>query len=49
LKHKFGNDAVEGRVGIAKALLTSAKSTEVLNSLRDYVVEKIEVDTAILL
>ena len=37
---------MEGGAGISKALLASAKSTEVLGSLWDYIVVQVEVDAA---
>jgi hypothetical protein len=41
LKHEIGDDAVEGRALVAKALLAGAESTEVLGGLgNDLVVEK---------
>jgi hypothetical protein len=40
---------VECRASISEPLLTSAESTEVLGSLRDYVIVKVEVDPARLL
>ena len=46
LKHKVGNDTVERRAGIAKALLTSSESAEVLGSLGDYIVVELEDDAA---
>lgn len=49
LEHELGDDAVEGRVGVSKALLASAESTEVLSSLGDDVVVEEEVDAAGLL
>lgn len=49
LKHELRDDTVELAASIAKALLTGAKSTEVLSSLGDNVVEEIEVDATGLL
>jgi hypothetical protein len=49
LKHELGDDAVEGRALVSKALLASAESTEVLDSLGGNVVVEVEVDTAGLL
>ena len=46
LQHELGNDTMELRSSIAKALLSGAKSTEILSSLRNNIVVKIEVDTA---
>ena len=40
---------MERRTLVAKALLASAEGTEVLSSLRDDIVEEVEVDTARLL
>ena len=37
---------MEGAVLVAKALLASAQSTEVLNSLGDYIIVQLEVDAA---
>ena len=42
LNHEFGNDPVEGRSLIAKALLASAKGAEVLGRLRDILIEEVE-------
>ena len=49
LEHELGDDSVEGRALVAEALLASAEGTEVLSSLRDDIVEEVEVDTARLL
>ncbi len=49
MKHELRDDSVEGRASISKALFAGAKSTEVLDSLWDYVVIEIEVDAARLL
>jgi hypothetical protein len=46
LEHELGDDAVEGRVSVSKALLASAESTEVLGGLGDDVVVEGEVDAA---
>jgi hypothetical protein len=40
---------VEGRASVSKALLASAKSTEVLDGLWDFVLEEVEYDSAALL
>ena len=45
LKHKLWDDAVEFATLVSKALLTSAESSEVLDSLGDYVIIEVEVDT----
>lgn len=45
LKHELRNDAVELGASVAKALLPSAKGTEILSSLWDNVFVKVEVDT----
>lgn len=49
LEHELRDDAVEGRAGVAKALLASAESAEVLSGLGDNVVVEVEVDAAGLL
>jgi len=49
LKHELWDDAVEGGTLVSETLLTSAESAEVLGSLWDNIVVKIEVDTARLL
>jgi len=49
LKHELRDDAMEGGVGISKALLTGAESAEVLSGLWDDVVVEVEVDAAGLL
>ena len=49
LEHELRDDAVEGRVGVAEALLASAESAEVLSGLWDDVVIEGEVDAAGLL
>ena len=48
LKHEIGNDAMERRPFVTVALLASAEGTEILGSLRDDIVEELEVDTAAL-
>jgi hypothetical protein len=48
LKHEVGDDAVELGTGVAKALLASAEGTEVLYRLGYDIVEKLEVDAALL-
>ena len=49
LKHELGDDSVEGRTLVAEALLASAERAEVLSSLRNDLVEEVEVDATILL
>ena len=49
LEHELGDDSVEGRALVAEALLASAEGTEVLSSLRDDIVEEVEVHAASLL
>jgi len=49
LEHEVGDDAVEGRAGVAEALLASAESAEVLDGARDGLVEEVEGDAALLL
>ena len=49
LEHEVGDDSVEGRALVAKALLASAESAEVLGSLGDNIIEEVEVDAARLL
>ncbi len=49
LEHKLRDDAVECRASISETLLTSAKSTEVLSGLWDYIIVEVEVDAAGLL
>ena len=49
LEHEVGDDAVELGAGIAKALLASRESAEVLDRLRDNIVEELEVDAASLI
>lgn len=46
LQHKLRDDAVELAALVAEALLASAKSTEVLCGLWDYIVVELEVDAA---
>ena len=46
LKHKLRDDSVEFAALEAEALLTSAKSTEVLSGLWDVTVVEVEVDAA---
>lgn len=46
LAHKLLNDAVEGGAGVAEALLTRAKSTEVLRRLGDGIGKELHDDTA---
>ncbi len=45
LQHELGNDTVELRSRVAKALLSGAKSTEILGGLRNNIVVEVEVDT----
>lgn len=47
LEHEVGDDTVERRSSVAESLLTSAKGAEVLSCLGDYIVVKLELDTAI--
>jgi hypothetical protein len=49
LEHELRDDAMESRASVSKALLASAESTEVLDSLWDDIIEEIEVDAARLL
>lgn len=49
LEHELRDDAVEGRAGVAEALLAGAESAEVLSGLGDDVVVEVEVDAAGLL
>ena len=49
LEHELGNDTVEGRSRVTKALLAGAKSTEVFGGLWDSFIVKEEVDTTGLL
>ena len=46
LEHELGDDAVEGRTLVTKALLAGAESAEVLGGLGDDIIEKVEVDAA---
>jgi hypothetical protein len=46
LKHEVGDDTVERRALVTKALLTSAESTEVLGGVGNLVVKQVEVDAA---
>ena len=48
LKHELWNHTVELGALVAKALFSSAQSTEVLDSLGNNVVEELEVDAAAL-
>lgn len=47
LEHEVGDDTVERRSSVAESLFTSAKGAEVLGCLGDYIVVKLELDTAI--
>ena len=49
LKHELGDDTVEGRALVAKAILAGAELTEVAGGLGNDVVVELEVDTAALL
>lgn len=49
LEHELGNDTVEGRARVSKALLAGTERAEVLDGLWDDVVIEIEVDAAGLL
>lgn len=49
LEHELRDDAVEGRAGVAEALLAGAESAEVLSGPGDNVVVEVEVDAAGLL
>lgn len=42
LEHKVGDDTVERRTSETETLLTSSESTEVLGSLRNNIVVKLE-------
>lgn len=42
LQHELRNHSVESRVGVAKSLLTSAQSSEVLSGLRNDIVVQLE-------
>lgn len=46
LEHELRDYTVENGVFVTEALLTSAKSTEVLSSLRDDIVVELESDAA---
>jgi len=46
LQHELRDDSVELATLVAKALLASAKSTEVLGSLWDYIIVEVEVDSS---
>lgn len=46
LKHELRDHAMELGSAVAKALLTSAKGTEILSGLGNDVVVEVEVDTA---
>jgi hypothetical protein len=48
LEHELGDDTVELGASVSEALLAGAESAEVLGSLGDDVVEKLEVDAAAL-
>jgi hypothetical protein len=45
LQHEFGDDSVERRTLVAKALLAGAESAEVLGRLGDDIVKQVEGDT----
>jgi hypothetical protein len=49
LEHEVGDDSVERRALVAKALLAGAESTEVLSGLGDNIIEEVEGDAARLL
>jgi len=49
LEHELGDDTVEGRVGVAETLLTSAQSSEVLSGSGSYIIVEVEEDTTGLL
>ena len=44
LEHEGWDDTMERAALVAKALLSSAESTEVLGSLGDYIIVELEVD-----
>lgn len=44
LEHEGWDDTMERAALVAKALLSSAESTEVLGSLGDYIIVEFEVD-----
>ena len=46
LEHKVRDHTVEVRAGVAEALLASAESTEVSGSLRNHIVEQLELNSA---
>lgn len=48
LEHEVGDDAMEGRALIAKALRAGAQLSEVLGGLRNDVIVEIEGDAALL-
>lgn len=48
LQHELWDDAVELAALVSKALLASAKSTEIFGGLGDYIVIEVEVDAAFL-
>jgi hypothetical protein len=48
LEHEVGDDSVERRTLVAKTLLASAESTEVLSGLGDLLVEEVEVNATTL-
>ena len=47
LKHEVRDDAVEGRALVAEALLASAESLEVVDSLGNNIIVEVEVDPAL--
>ena len=49
LEHELRDDSVEGRTLVAEALLAGTESSEVLSSLRDVIVEEVEINAAGLL
>ena len=49
LKHELRDNAVEGRISVAEALLAGAESTEVLGGLWDLFIVEDEVDATGLL
>lgn len=48
LEHEVGDDAVEGRLGVAMLLGLSGQFAEVLGGLGDHVVKELECDAALL-
>ena len=46
LEHKLGDHTMEFRTRVSEALFSGAKSTEVLNGLRDDIVVENELNTA---